>query len=483
MACTFKFPGAGAEVTTMVRLRRWPVVLIALIGVLGGLGFASQSHNTVKFAAGALAVIFGGALAAIAARRFSLLLVLLFAVRPLLDSLKDGQQSATFTPGSAVELVFLFAALLWLEARRTQGRLARPGVTSVAMIAFTVACALSVPASHSYAISAEGTLKVASGLVMFLVLEQMTLDDPRSIRPLYVATCWVTVAVSIIADVEGVLRTSADGRVRGVFTHENAAAEYTVTVLLLLIAVWPRLSGRLQLLTTAAIVTSLPALYVTYARGAWLGFVLGLLVIGMLQDRRLIAGVVVSLMAVVVLVPGITARFSDLKDKRVVGEGDPNSFAFRERYWHQIAGFANHTPVDGIGLDMIEHSTPEMLLPHNTPLEIWLETGAAGSITFLWVCAGLALSLRRAVRGLPRGTSRSWAVGAAAATAAFGLQMLTDNLLLQAIQFWYLALSVAPAMALVRVAGSGRSTDLLAARPGPRPRSAGLLDAPELIAA
>ncbi|MGH3743641.1 MAG: O-antigen ligase family protein, partial [Mycobacteriales bacterium] len=416
-----------------------------------GLAYAGQAHDSVKVAAVALAVVIGLAGAALAVLRFEAFLLALFAVRPVLDSFKNGGTS-NLAPSTAVGLVFLLAGSLWLVARHRAGRLHRPAGTSVAMVALTVAGFLSVFASREPANSLGAALKLASGLLMFLVLEQVVLDDTRRLRPLYVATCVVTIVSSVVAIGGSALHVATiDGRARGLFVHENDLAQFTVTVALLMLALRPHLHGALRRLTTVALVLAVPALYLTYTRSAWIGFVLGVLVIGILQDRRVAVGVLVAVAAAVIFVPGVGNRFSDLSHPQVQGAGDPNSLVFREQYWKEIAGFANSTPVLGIGLSMVERSTPLALPPHNTPLQIWLETGAVGSAAFLWVAGGITRDLRRSARGLPPGLSRGWAVGACGATVAFGVQMLSDNLLLQALQLWYLALAVAPALALRRV--------------------------------
>lgn len=447
-------------------LRRHPAyesarlaVALSACGVLGlvvGLGYAGHASHSVKIAAAAFAMIFGLAGAALALLRFEAFLLMLFAIRPVLDAAKNGGYG-NIAPGDAVALVFLVVGVLWLVARHRSGTLHRLGGLSIALVALTLAGLVSVVAAKEPANSGESVLTLASGLLMFLVLEQVVLDDTGRLRSLYVATCGVTVLASVVAIVEGAVGDSADGRVRGLFVHENAMAQYLVTVTLLMLALRPQLSGGLRRLTTVTFLLAMPALYLTYARGAWIGFVVGVLVIGILQDKRLVVGGLVVITSAVIFIPGITHRFSDLGQSQVQVGVDPNSFAWREQYWHQIAGLANSTPIVGIGLGMVEKTTAAGLAPHNTPLEVWLETGAVGSLAFLGVAGSMAWGLRRALRALPRGLSRGWAVGASAAAIAYGLEMLTDNLLLQAMQLWYLALAVAPALALGRLAApSGR---------------------------
>lgn len=430
------------------------VLVFAGAGTAAGLGYAGQSGSSVKVAAAVLALVVGVAGAVLAVARFEVFLLALFAVRPVLDSVKNGGTS-NLAPSTAVGLVFLLAGSLWLVARHRAGRLHRPAGTSLAMVALTLAGLLSVFASRQPANSLASALTLGSGLLMFLVLEQVVLDDTRRLRPLYVATCAVTVLSSVVALVGSVLHVATiEGRERGVFVHENDLAQFTVTVALLMLALRPHLTGGLRRLTTVTVLLAVPALYVTYTRSAWIGFVLGVLVIGILQDKRVAVGMLVAVAAAVIFVPGVSHRFSDLSHPQVQGAGDPNSLVFREQYWKQIGGFANSTPVLGIGLGMVQRSTELGLPPHNTPLQIWLETGAAGSAAFLWLAAGVTRDLRRSARRLPPGLSRGWAVGACGATVAFGVQMLTDNLLLQALQLWYLALAVAPALALRRVAAA-----------------------------
>jgi O-antigen ligase len=431
-------------------------LVVVGLAVVAGEGLATRAATVAKAAIFLFAAAGGIVLAVVAARRFSALLVTLFAVRPLLDGLKAGSVSSSLTPGSLAGVLLLAAGLTWLWAQRAAGTFVPLSRTSKAMLVFTLGCVVSIFASTSMSTSATAALKVASGVVMFLVLEQIAVRQPRQLRALLIAAAAITVMSAATAIIDSLLHLgfeyNGELRVNAFFVDSNTLAEFLTTTMLLFLGLLRVVRGDrlLRRLVVASVLLGLPALYTTFTRGAWLGFVLGLLVLATMTDKRLLTGLVLALVAVLVAVPSVSHRFADLAARRQAGLGDPNSFAFRERYWAHIAPLADSTPIVGIGLDMVQHTDPSGLLPHNTPLEVYIETGVFGLGGFLAIVICMALDLRRAARALQGGLPRGLAVGGIAAATAFGLQMLADNLLLQALQLWYLALATAPAIALGR---------------------------------
>ena len=93
----------------------------------------------------------------------------------------------------------------------------------------------------------------------------------------------------------------------------------------------------------------------TYARGAWGAMLVGLLVIGLLQDRRIIIVLLVGLVAIMITVPSVATRLADLGGggETVPGVVDPNSLAWRIGYWNEVLPYTAQTPISGIGLGMV----------------------------------------------------------------------------------------------------------------------------------
>ena len=244
-------------------------------------------------------------------------------------------------------------------------------------------------------------------------------------------------------------------RVQGTFVHPNPFATFLVILAVIALAVLPHLEGGWRQLSALVVFGAASGVTVlTYARGAWIALVLGVIVIGICQDRRLLVGLVLGIAVVVVAVPSVTSRLSDLNKTRVEGRGDPNSLAWRVSYWERLVPLTARNPVTGIGLEQVLATQPEKLQPHNVFVQTLVETGLLGFVCLGGLCIAMARDLRRAIRSAPGGLSRGVAVGAAAAALGLFFQLGSENLLTQAAIHWYLAVPLA--WAFVATSSGGR---------------------------
>ena len=163
----------------------------------------------------------------------------------------------------------------------------------------------------------------------------------------------------------------------------------------------------------------LVALATTLSRNAWVGALVGIAVLLMLRDFRLMALLPVAAAAIVLLAPAeiVTRAYSmfDLKD--------PTN---RDRIAMARAGAAmiDDEPLTGIGPDMVAHLYPqyrtedavEASVPHlhNVPLHIAAERGIPAVLLWGWFVVVAARDLFRMVR---RDRSALAAAGLAAVAA------------------------------------------------------------------
>ncbi len=106
--------------------------------------------------------------------------------------------------------------------------------------------------------------------------------------------------------------------VRGPFSHPNYLAFYLVVVLTIGIVFYlESRSRRTRTLVAPVLVLALACLVLTYTRSAWIGFALAILLLAILRERRLFAGVALALVMGTLLFPGATSnvgeRFGDLE--------------------------------------------------------------------------------------------------------------------------------------------------------------------------
>ena len=93
--------------------------------------------------------------------------------------------------------------------------------------------------------------------------------------------------------------------VRGPFSHPNYLAFYLVVVLTIGIVFYlESRSRRTRMLVAPVLVLALACLVLTYTRSAWIGFALAILLLAILRERRLFAGVGLALVLGALLFPG-----------------------------------------------------------------------------------------------------------------------------------------------------------------------------------
>lgn len=463
-------PTDGAGLGPVVPLSRWSVVLGALVlGVLGlgagllfGVGSSLLGEQAIMVGAG----MAGVAIALLAATRFWYVVIGMFAVRASLDALKLGdaaEGSSSLDPGVVVGLVFLAAAAAWLFAQWRAGELHPMSAPTKWFLALAAAGSFSAVGSGSLFSSLGVSLKIWAGALMLAVLEQVYLQRPTRVKPILIAGGASLVVPALVAlqqltgpqQVEEYLEVS---RIRGTFVHANPFATYLVILAMMALALRPHLQRWARVAATSVLVVASVLTLFTYARGAWIALILGVVVIGAYQDKRLIMGVVVAVVAALMFVPSVSARLADLGKTEAVGNGDANSLAWRIQYWERLVPLTAENPVSGIGLDQVLVRSPEKLMPHNTFVQALVETGVLGLAALLGLIVSAARTARDVIRRSPPGLPRGIAVGGAAAGLGWLTQLSSENLLTQAAIFWYLAAPVAFILAL-RAALPPKGTD------------------------
>jgi O-antigen ligase len=172
--------------------------------------------------------------------------------------------------------------------------------------------------------------------------------------------------------------------------------------------------------------TGIAALALTQVRGAWVGFLIGVLgTLQFIRRRGLVLAAIGALLVAALALPGVAARV------RTIGSmDDPTT---RDRFAMLSGGLriaADH-PWLGIGPGIVKHVYPVYAPPdalrrstshlHNSPLQILVERGVVGLALWLGLFAAFfvrAAAVLRASRD-DAGESRALVAGSMAAIAAF----------------------------------------------------------------
>jgi O-antigen ligase len=206
---------------------------------------------------------------------------------------------------------------------------------------------------------------------------------------------------------------------------------------------WMTYSGTLMLVICAAVARLLydrngrlwaafimPALVVslllTLTRGAWVGVAVGVGVLFLSKDFRLIALIPIVVVAVLAFAPtALTNRMYSTIDK--------NDDTNRDRVAMLQAGVAivKDHPLTGVGPDQIERVYPTYRVPgavketnphlHNVPMQIAAERGLPALAAWIWFVVTAIISLIRLLKRPRQVTPAAAGLGAMFAMLAAGL--------------------------------------------------------------
>ena len=265
--------------------------------------------------------------------------------------------------------------------------------------------------------------------LVLLMLVPLTYDLARGARANSVLSVILTIgAASAFVGIVQYAVLNFDGlgrRPQGTLSHWMT---YSGTLMLVICAATARLlygkSGRLW----AAFV--LPALIValslTLTRGAWVGVAVGVSLLFLSKDFRLLAVIPIVVVGAILLAPATLLE----RGKSIF---DPKDLTSRDRIAMLQAGVAivKDYPLMGVGPSQIERVYPRYRVPdavkptnphlHNVPMQIAAERGLLALGAWIWFVVTLFIGLFRLVKKARHQSLAAAALGAMAAMLAAGL--------------------------------------------------------------
>ena len=424
-----------------------------LAGILAAIALAVTvaslvGAGDVKLAVIPLGAVGGVGLLYLAVTRFELFVLVCLFLRASLDVI-GGQGTTITNPSSLISLTFMAASLLWMAARSYRGQRFASTLTTP-LLFFGFACFLSTLTSRLHDISITEFSRILSVVIMALVLERLA-TTPAAVRRIMIAamgSAVIPLLASGLAYAAGAplldkRAALADGikRVRGTFDQANGFSRYLLFIIIMGVALYPHLPKRWRLPMIGGLAGLGVLMILTYTRSSWMALVIGLLIVGWLQSKRLLLALVVLGLGVALFVPSVVDRFSDLTadngpDTALTGEG--NSLAWRFTYWTDVISLAADNPVTGIGLRVTEEISLGAKQPHNDFVRAYVELGAIGLMAYILLLIAMARVAVRGVRDARVGWQRGVAVGFAGCFVAFVLVSLAANVMSQAVVLWYL---------------------------------------------
>jgi len=325
---------------------------------------------------------------------------------------------------AAAQILLTVASAAWLVSRLTRGERFQAPAFFWPLVVYAALTLISA----GFSIDPEASFVDSKQLVL-LMLVPLTYDLARGARAHSVLSIILTIgAASAFVGIVQYAVLNFDGlgrRPQGTLSHWMT---YSGTLMLVICAATARLlygtSGRLW----AAFVMPalLVALSLTLTRGAWVGVAVGVAVLFLSKDFRLLALLPIIIVIGVVLAPPALIE-------RAWSIFNPNDLTSRDRVAMLQAGVAmvKDYPLTGVGPNQIEPAYPryrvaEAVKPtnphlHNVPMQIAAERGLPALAAWLWFVVSAGLGLLTLLRKSRHKSLAAAALGCMAAMLAAGL--------------------------------------------------------------
>ena len=360
---------------------------------------------------------------------------------------------------SGLSLLIAASGLLWIlwALRTPPGRL---GPINLWILAILAVALLATGFSPVPLAAIKGLLKLVSYLGVYALMRQLLATNPAWWDRLVAALLAGELLTAVVGlrqlygSTEALARWAdpnsvADGTVRiyGTLENPNLLAGFLLPILPLAVVALLRWQAPLRrLYALSALGIGLAALVLTYSRGAWMGMVASLGVLGLLlvirQTRhwpalwRRLFPVLLLLLAAAALVVLVT-QVEPLRVRvlSLVAGREDSSNNFRINVWLAALNMVETRPWLGIGpgndafnliYPLFQQPKFNALSAYSIPLEIAVETGVVGLITLL----GLLITSLRQGLGQWRsdGPLALPSLASVAMIAGLGIQGLTDTI-------------------------------------------------------
>ncbi len=316
---------------------------------------------------------------------------------------------------SIVEVSFTAALISWV-IKRSIMRDFRPANTAVSLpiVAFTFLGFLSTLTSVSLILSLEGFFfKLLEWVMLYFIIVEVINNTEKFGRILL-----VILFSMILTAADGLFQfiTGADfirknplipsliggGIIQGPFGNPNTFAGWLVIIAPPVLSLayfgtgnWPGLSKKYEWfkksvrpLLWAVAILSIVCLALTYSRGGWVAFMLSLIFLGIVRDKKILIFIIIAAFILSFTVP----HFLKYRIKSITNFSQLDRFIL----WKEALDITADFPVLGAGLNTYATVVPAYKLteetgyyPHNSYLQMAAESGVLGVGAFLWILVAL----------------------------------------------------------------------------------------------
>jgi len=431
-------------------------VTVLVVGVLASSSAVAFVHGEPRRAVVLpVAMVVGVALAVLAVRRPEVLVLLALTVRASLDISKLGTGTGGVEPSVGLGLLVSLTALVVVAVPRRGPATDGLAPFAKALVALLAAAVISVLGARQPGDALLEVARLGSTVAMAVLLDRLVIDGAAVRRVLVAVYASALLPLAFAAgQVVGIGSPREIGgfaRIQATFLHPNPFAIYCTFLVVFGVALLPAVHGWARRWLVVIVACLGVGLFLTYARGAWIAAVVGVVTVGLVRgSRKVVLAIVAVVVLVLLVVPSASARFSDVGSEDRASGVPSNSLSWRVAYWRDAVELAEQNPLSGIGIDMVSVAFVEAVPPHNDYVRVFVEMGVIGALAYLAVLGALFGVARRARRCATGPLGRAVADGHAGVVAAFVVLSLSANVLSQVVLMWYLVALTSVAVAVGR---------------------------------
>ena len=303
--------------------------------------------------------------------------------------------------GSIKDLLLIFLVCLWV-LKMTTGRKYKLVHTSLNGVLFAFLClgAIHILNYYDAAVGFWGFRNSMEFIVLFYITVSVV-QEPAQVRNLLLAMVYSAIPVLVYGFVQflnarigyfiGPEVVTLSGRLAGIFGGLSATNVYGVYLMIITILalgmLYTQLSRINRLLTFLVLIGAGFNLLFTFSRRAWIGAVAGMLILSQAaRDRRILAIMLIGVVAVIIASPQIVAeRF----DSIFTSNNASNQGRFHE--WRIVASRVFDNPwsaIYGMGMGMVgpvsyEFDVPGKIQSHSYYMLLLGQMGVPGLLLFI----------------------------------------------------------------------------------------------------
>jgi len=290
--------------------------------------------------------------------------------------------------------------------------------------------------------SIKGFSRVPKYIFLYLALVELFKNDPKRMNRFF----WIIMIVSTVTFINGVFQSifgfdffrhnlidapTSLRRISSSFVHSNDFGAYIITVLPLTFLIFSSLiSKRKKLTILPVILLGFYCLLRTSSRGAWLGFLVAIIIYFFIYKKKVALLIPVALLVIIMIMPQGYERITSLFRQ------EQNTVWERTKLWQGAWGMIKEHPILGLGVNTFSKNFPQykpvdypdLRYAHNSYLQMWAEIGLLGLIIFLaiplTILAKAFRGIKKKIKASPQGLTL---LGAICGYVGFLVQSGMDN--------------------------------------------------------